>query len=213
MNPTRPSIARLDPAAYRRIQWKNGGGMTVDIAGAVRPGHEPDSWTGMVWRFGRTRIETPAPFSDLSGYDRILVVVDGRGLVLRVSDGRVIDAREPLRPVRFRGDWSIRSELEGGSVGVLNLMGDRAAVTMDMRILKGPGEFDLAPGTTVVHAPLGPAEVSLGEGPLHRLASDEALTCTVDAPTRITGRGGYLVVATVKQIGPDRLPIGPDGGG
>lgn len=204
MSPAQPRIERLDPASYRRIPWKNGGGLTIDIAGAVQPGAEPDSWTGMVWRFGRTRIEEPAPFSDLAGYDRIIVVVDGRGLVLRVSDGREIDVREPLRPARFRGDWPIRSELEAGPVAVVNLMGDRAAVSMDMRVLDGSDEIDLAPGTSVVYAPLGPAELSFDGAAPHRLAQDEALGCVLDAPTRITGRGGCLVIASVMPPGPER---------
>jgi len=31
-------IMRLDPAAYRRTPWKNGGGITIDIADAYAPG-------------------------------------------------------------------------------------------------------------------------------------------------------------------------------
>jgi uncharacterized protein len=46
-------ITPLDPAGYRRTPWKNGGGVTVDIAE-----HED------AWRFGRTPITTAGPFSD-----------------------------------------------------------------------------------------------------------------------------------------------------
>ena len=38
-------ITLLDPAGYRRTPWKNGGGVTVDIA------EHKDAW-----RFGRTPI-------------------------------------------------------------------------------------------------------------------------------------------------------------
>jgi environmental stress-induced protein Ves len=65
-------ITPLDPAGYRRTPWKNGGGVTVDIAE-----HED------AWRFGRTPITTSGPFSDYSGFDRAQVLVAGRGLVLQ----------------------------------------------------------------------------------------------------------------------------------
>ena len=55
-------MTQLDPAAYRRTPWKNGGGVTVDIADAYMPGGEPGSWSGMLWRLGRTEIVVPGPF-------------------------------------------------------------------------------------------------------------------------------------------------------
>ena len=47
----------------------------------------------MLWRLGRTEIVTPAPFSDLPGYDRILTVIGGRSL-LALDD---IPAANPIR--------------------------------------------------------------------------------------------------------------------
>src|SRR5882724_11187343 len=129
------SCEALDPNAYRRTPWKNGGGVTVDIASAHRPGTMPDDWSGMAWRFGRTRIERPGPFSDLSGYDRILSVIEGSGLVLRPEGRPEIDVREAFRPVRFPGEWPIESELEAGPVGVLNLMTERGDSSGDVRFL------------------------------------------------------------------------------
>ena len=58
-------LATIDPAAFRHTPWKNGGGVTIDVAESMLPGFAPGSWEGMVWRFGRTAIVTPGPFSDL----------------------------------------------------------------------------------------------------------------------------------------------------
>ena len=79
----RALITRLDPGRYLRTPWKNGGGVTLDIAFARR-----------VWRFGRTSIAAPGPFSDYTGFDRMQVLVAGRGLVLETPDGE-IDVRRP----------------------------------------------------------------------------------------------------------------------
>ena len=116
-------IRRLDPAQYRRTPWKNGGGTTIDIAG------QDD-----VWRFGRTPITKPGPFSDYTGFDRVQVLVEGRGLVLETPDGE-IDVRLPFRPVRFKGETPITSRLEAGPVEVVNLIGKRSDVAIDLRVL------------------------------------------------------------------------------
>ena len=131
------NATRLDPKTYRRTPWKNGGGVTVDIADAYAAGVEPGAWSGMLWRFGHTRIVAPGPFSDLAGYDRILTVIGGRGLLLDIAGGETLDVREALRPVRFRGEDRIVSRLEAGPVKVLNLLADRTRHAIDVAILGG----------------------------------------------------------------------------
>ena len=82
-------LATIDPTSFRRTPWKNGGGVTIDIAESMLAGFAPGSWEGMIWRFGRTSIVTPGPFSDLSGYDRQQVLVSGSGLVLDTPVGEI----------------------------------------------------------------------------------------------------------------------------
>src|SRR5581483_3153358 len=120
----RGMITTLDPAGYRKTPWKNGGGVTVDIAEQ-----------GDAWRFGRTPITTPGPFSDYTGFDRAQVLVAGRGLVLQTPDGE-IDVRAPFMPVAFAGETPIVSCLEAGPVEVVNLIGNRATVRIDLQVLR-----------------------------------------------------------------------------
>src|SRR3954470_5914128 len=110
-------LTALDPADYRHMPWKNGGGVTTDIAVSMLPGFAPGSWDGIVWRFSRTAIVTPGAFSDLSGYDRELALVSGEGLVLEMAEGE-IDVRKAFSPVRFAGETAIVSRLEAGPVEV-----------------------------------------------------------------------------------------------
>ena len=188
----------VDPASYRRTPWKNGGGVTVDIADEYVAGAEPGGWTGMVWRLGRTRIETPAPFSDLSGNDRILSVIGGRGLVLRPEGQAPLDAREPFRPVRFPGEWAITSELENGPVEVLNLMADRSRVEIGVAFLAASNELPLAPGLWVLYAPAVPTDLKIGGRSL-ALPRDGAVMVRTDAPVHVTHDGGPLAVASIRH--------------
>lgn len=177
-------ITLLDPAGYRRTPWKNGGGVTVDIAE-----HED------AWRFGRTPITTPGPFSDYSGFDRAQVLVAGRGLVLQTPDGE-IDLRTPFQPVTFAGETPIVSRLEAGPVEVVNLIGNRARVQVDLQVLHGGATMGRSAGTHIVYAAQGPAALAI-EGAAHRLASDHALRLDVGSPTMVACTGGVLLLGSV----------------
>lgn len=193
---TAPALIVLDPASYRRTPWKNGGGVTIDIAGAHRPGADPVGWEGMIWRFGRTRIEQPAPFSDLAGYDRILSVIEGSGLVLHPRGQAPLDVRAPFRPVRFAGEWAITSALTEGPVGVLNLLADRALCAIDLDF-PDEGESAALPAGHCIVLALDDAKVDIGGRPVS-LARDFAASFDVDAPSSVAVLSGRVAVASIR---------------
>ncbi len=170
----------LTPADYRRTPWKNGGGVTTDIAEH-----------GEVWRFGRTPITAPGPFSDYTGYERLQVLVAGRGLVLQTPDGE-IDMRLPFKPVRFRGETAIMSRLEAGPVEVVNLIGKRSEVAIDLVVLEPGRSARLASGTHFAYAPAAPATVDSRE-----LPADHCLRIDADQPTMLACRDGIVLVGSV----------------
>jgi environmental stress-induced protein Ves len=159
----------------------------------MRQALRPEAGTGIVWRLGRTQIVTPGPFSDLSGLDRILTVIGGRGLMLDVAGGPSLDVREPLKPVRFRGEDRIMSRLEAGPVDVLNLIADRRRAAIDVVILKDTGAHALKAGTHVVYA-IAESEIAIG-GETAVLPGDHALR--IDAAARVQMKSGCVAVATI----------------
>jgi environmental stress-induced protein Ves len=181
-------IEHLDPSHYRHTPWKNGGGVTVDIVLVTDKDAE-------VWRFGRTPIVQPGPFSDYTGFDRVQVLVAGSGLVLKTPDGE-IDVREPFRPVRFAGEIPIVSRLEAGPVEVVNLIGNRAKVQVDIKVLDEGRSLRLGPGTHIVYNPLGDSAFDL-DGARQLLPSDHGLRLDAADGTVLAGRGGCLLVASI----------------
>lgn len=177
-------ITLLDPASYLRTPWKNGGGTTVDIA-----------YSGDVWRFGRTPIVQPGPFSDYTGFDRIQVLVAGSGLVLVTPEGE-IDVRQPFHPVRFTGETKIVTRLEGGPIEVVNLIGLRSQVKIDIAVLDEGRTLHLEPGIHIVYNPHGDSMVAV-QGDERKLAADHALRLDVTGPTRLTGVSACTLVASV----------------
>lgn len=186
----------LDPAAYRHVPWKNGGGVTIDIAGEYQAGAEPGGWDGMIWRLSRTRIETPGPFSDLPGYDRLLAVIDGSGLVLHPKGRPPLDVRLPFRPVRFDGEWPIDSELTAGPVGVLNLLADRTKIGIDLSFVAAPGKLMLTNERTLLFA-LSPTRARL-DGETLAIARDGAVS--VAGTGELTVAEGLVAIAGLSSV-------------
>ena len=182
------NIKLLDPSQYITTPWRNGGGVTVDIAVAT-------DRDGNSWRFGRTPIVQPGPFSDYRGFDRVQVLVAGSGLVLETPDGE-IDVRQPFRPVRFAGETPIVSRLEAGPVEVVNLIGDRAKVRIDIRVLQAGGDIILGAGTHIAYCPDGPATIEV-QGGRYELAADHGLRIETDALAPIAVSAGRVLLASI----------------
>ena len=71
----------LRASDHRRMPWKNGGGMTVEIA--VSP--EGAGIEDFDWRVSMAFVEQDGPFSIFPGIDRTLAVLSGDGIVLHIA--------------------------------------------------------------------------------------------------------------------------------
>lgn len=184
----------IAPDRFVAFPWKNGQGVTNDIAAAHRPGGRPGDWETVLWRFGRTGIGKPGPFSDMAGFERLQVVVKGRGLRLRAADGTEIDVRTPFVPVRFDGGTKIDSILDDGPVEVVNLIVRRDFANGGLLVVPAGGGAVLVPGVHVVYAPEG--ELSLVVDAMdHAVPAGHALR--LEGAPSIHVKAGRAVIATV----------------
>ncbi len=194
MDSTPGTATPLDPDQYVRTPWKNGGGVTVDIA-------FDDDTRGDIWRFSRTPITQAGPFSDYTGFDRLQVLISGRGLVLQTPDGE-IDVRRPFQPVRFAGETPIVSRLEAGPVEVINLMGDRARVALDLVVLEPGRRRHLGRGVHIAYCPSGQASLRIANRD-YTLGADEGLRIE-DEPGDVACPHGLIVLGSVTNIALNR---------
>ncbi len=189
-------LTPLPPESFRSKPWKNGGGITLDIADATAPGADPSGWEGMVWRLGRTAIVQPGPFSDLTGYERLQAVIVGSGLVLEGASGE-IDLRRPFTPVRYDGGLPLVSRLENGPVEVVNLIVDRALCSADL-VVPMPGEaVPLAPAIHILYAP-GEAVTARCGGEDIAVPGGHALRIDTEGEIALTVEGGRALLATIR---------------
>jgi hypothetical protein len=91
------AVTVLRAADYPRMPWKNGGGSTEEITRDAGEGLE-----GFGWRLSIADIGESGGFSTFEGYQRVITVLQGAGMVLQV-DGEEHAALLPFDAVRLQG--------------------------------------------------------------------------------------------------------------
>jgi hypothetical protein len=102
--------------SFRAIPWKNGGGITHE---AIRV---PPTGDRFLWRVSLARVEASGPFSDFTGYERTMVLLQGRGLALEFGNGEQRRLHNCGDWVEFDGALPVRCALRDGPCVDLNLM-------------------------------------------------------------------------------------------
>ena len=94
--------------------WKNGKGVTRQIATSI-----PNE---AYWRFSIADVTVDGDFSLFPKLQRILTVVDGKGMLLSMPN-KDIEANS-TKPIHFAGDIPIHGKLLNGKVQNFNLIYD-----------------------------------------------------------------------------------------
>lgn len=123
--------------------WRNGGGMTTEIAVEPGPGASPER--PFLWRVSIADVGADGPFSAFPGYDRTILLLSGNGMRLDAGEHGSIDLTRPFEPQRFSGDWPVDGRLVDGPVRDFNLMVDRSRAEGSIEVLRAM-DVMLAPG-------------------------------------------------------------------
>jgi environmental stress-induced protein Ves len=186
----------LAPADYRRVPWKNGGGVTWEIA--VGP---PDAdLAGFAWRVSVAEIARDGPFSSFPGVDRTLVLLRGDGMRLSGA-GEPVDLRTPYEPIRFAGEAALDCALTGGPTRDFNLMVRRAFGSGEIRVVRDEGEAVPPASVYVCYSAAGACECLLAGSPPIEVAAEHALVVEGDAAglhVNPTSRDSVALVAVIE---------------
>ncbi|MCL3883338.1 HutD family protein [Marivita sp. GX14005] len=170
------------------MPWKNGGGVTRDIA------VQRDA-DGILWRLSMADVDRDGAFSSFAGLTRILTVVGGDGMVLHTPEAEI--RADHASPVRFDGGAPVHARLTQGPIRDFNLMFDTARCSGAAEILRAAGVHEIGQGdqTAVLHVIAEEARAStntLGEGD----------TLIADAPLRIDlAQGAVALAITLERTG------------
>ena len=177
------------PASQRAAQpWKNGGGVTREIAASPR-GAGMDAFD---WRVSIAEVASDGPFSVFPEIDRTLTILSGDGIALEV-DGQPHELL-PGRPFGFPGDSPASARLLGGPVTDLNVMSRRGKVAHQVTALMAGRVLPVKEGVlvwvsgigTVAGYPMGPLDAMQVLRPGEWIIEGEGFLAYYAAFTRLT---------------------------
>lgn len=133
------------------MPWKNGGGTTTEIF--VSPENAGLAGQPFDWRVSIADVASDGPFSAFPGYDRHIMAIEGRGMVLEGGPEGPMDLTRPFKPHGFSGDWNIKGRLVSGPVRDFNLMARRDLYEsrLEMREAASDLRLDAASSTLLIH--------------------------------------------------------------
>jgi uncharacterized protein len=109
--------ARYYPCeAYTSMPWRNGAGMTREIARA------PARSEPFAWRLSLASLQVSGPFSCYAEYQRCVALVDGHGFILHVAGAVAKKLSTRGEHVLFAGAAAARCELLDGPCTDLSLV-------------------------------------------------------------------------------------------
>jgi environmental stress-induced protein Ves len=189
-------LARLlrRAASHRAMHWKNGGGMTYEIASFPVTGTTLEHFA---WRISMAEVASDGPFSTFPGIDRSLAVITGAGLQLAIDGQPEIAVTSATEPVAFAADVATASRLIAGAVTDCNVMTRRGLWRHRLQrfTLTGERAFRRTADVTMLLVCDKMLEVSSGGGRLTANARDAlVLDATTDAAQIITLKGDDTTV-------------------
>ncbi|WP_291735095.1 HutD family protein [Leisingera sp. F5] len=176
---------RISALTAQPVPWKNGGGVTRELALHQEDGH-------MVWRLSLAEISRSGPFSAFPGLARIHCIVEGAGHTLSNSETQL--QAWPLKPLCFDGGMEFDSRLREGPCKAFNVIYDPVRVTADAAILRD-GALPDAAGSQVFFVVSGSLNLA-GQG---HFAPGEGIVLESTASGRISD-GGVVIQLRILPV-------------
>lgn len=169
---------------YDLMPWKNGLGKTREIVSQL-------VGSDLVWRLSLAVVEGDGPFSSFDGFERILTVVRGEGMLLQGSEQEY--EASPFLPVSFPGGEKVFGVCRSTPIENFNLIFNPDLVEAEVHILGASEIADFsgkASGITAVHVLNGQVacdgahvleaeDTGVCEGLLPQLTPSEHVRCAV----------------------------------
>lgn len=110
-------LTLFSPENFKTIPWKNGLGHTTELA--ISDGGTLDNFD---WRLSIASVVNDGNFSNFAGYQRNLVLIEGKGLILDHGNGDVDELTSLLDIARFDGGSNTHGALVHGGIKDFNIM-------------------------------------------------------------------------------------------
>lgn len=189
--------------------WKNGGGVTREIAAAAPNADGGASLDAFAWRVSVADVAQAGPFSRFAGVDRTLVLLEGAGMLLHGTgdendgDTQTHTLNRPLDIARFRGEASIDARLIDGPTRDFNLMVRRDVARGTLDVWRENASRSVQAQTVLLYCAQGEQRIRVDNEPDVQLVAGDTLRIDAQNPQyaiNIDTRGAGALLAITLAI-------------
>ncbi|WP_416696186.1 HutD family protein [Candidatus Pseudothioglobus sp. Uisw_050_01] len=123
------------PQSFQTLPWRNGLGSTVELLAET-----PNKNEAFSWRLSIASVANDSPFSDFSGYDRTLLLLEGSGITLNKPNGIFKVLNSSFDYANFKGEDLIDATLHNGPIKDFNIMTLRSICTSSVTAIDETSE-------------------------------------------------------------------------
>ncbi|MBV8260613.1 MAG: HutD family protein [Paraburkholderia sp.] len=196
------SLTLLRGAALVASPWKNGGGVTREIAAAPMVTQAAASLDTFAWRVSVADVVQAGPFSRFEGVDRTLVLLEGAGMMLDEA-GSTHALTQPLDVAHFAGETAIDARLVNGATRDFNLMVRRGAARGTLKVWRENARYSLRAQTVLLYCAHGEQDVRVDDDRHVRIKAGDTLridTPDAQCPLQIETRGAGALLAVALDL-------------
>ena len=193
------------PTSYRRMPWKNGGGVTTEIA--VSP--EGAGLDAFDWRISMAHVAQDGPFSAFPGVDRTLCVLAGLGITLAFAGKGEVTLGKMSDPFSFAADAAVHGKLHGEPIDDLNVMSRRARWCHAVERVDVYEAWECVAGCDVTALVCVKGEIELDARPLPLLRGGAGVGAFQPQSFQSETRGASLSGATLLLERGERVTLRP----
>jgi environmental stress-induced protein Ves len=128
----------IDVSALPATPWKNGGGMTRNLA-ISPPGADFETFA---WRVSIAEVVSSGEFSPFPGVDRTIILLDGAGMILELNQ-QSVPLITPFDPLSFSGDDVVHYRLVNGATRDFNVMTRRGRARADVSVWRKESQIEI----------------------------------------------------------------------
>jgi hypothetical protein len=199
------------PDSFRSMPWRNGLGHTIELMVEYLP-----ESTNFAWRLSIADVVIDGRFSDFSGYDRTLLLLQGEGITLNHGDGQCDRLLEPLQAARFYGEVETEASLHGGPIKDFNVMARREFCSASVNSLRHAtdAEIPVVGDILLIYAVDGTISIKSRSWPPITIESNHLCRINKSSAEKMTASGTSLIVIQITYLDdkhqerqpPDYLP-------
>ncbi len=132
-------ITVLNPSDYKRMPWKNGKGVTTEIA--LFPPVSSLVKNDFHWRLSFAEVREDGAFSEFPGCLRYLTLLQGEGMKLMFPDRVLVVNQDAV--VHFSGEEAVFGALTAGAIQDFNFIYKKDLIHAELLLLDRETDFTL----------------------------------------------------------------------